>query len=67
VDHQRLRPPARRSFRLEHRAEKAILVVMRPPRPFIKGGLVLEPGRTLDLGAIIVDAPAPGPGPSPRP
>jgi hypothetical protein len=55
------------SFRLEHRAENSILVVMRPPRPFIKRGLVLEAGKTLQLGAITVDTPAPGPGPSPRP
>ncbi len=55
------------SFRLEHRAENCILVVMRPPRPFTKRGLVLEAGKTLELGAVTVDSPAPGPGPSPRP
>jgi hypothetical protein len=47
------------SFRLEHRAGKAILVVVRPSRPFIKGGLVLEAGKTLDLGTFTVDAPPP--------
>jgi len=55
------------SFRLEHRAEKAILVVMRPPRPFTKRDLVLEAGKTLDLGTITVDTPAPGPGSPPHP
>jgi hypothetical protein len=52
------------SFRLEHRAERAVLVVVRPPRPFTKRGLVLEAGKTLDLGTITVDTPAaPPPGP----
>jgi hypothetical protein len=51
------------SFRPVHRAEKAILIVMRPPRPFTRRGLVLEAGKTLDLGTITVEVPeAPGPG-----
>ena len=55
------------SFRLEHRAEKAILVVMRQPRPFTRRGLVLAAGTTLDLGAINLDAPPAPPGAPPRP
>jgi hypothetical protein len=57
------------SFRIEHAAERATLVVMRP-RPFTRRGLVLEAGKTLDLGTVTVDAPdtpAPGPGPGPGP
>lgn len=51
------------SFRLEHRAEKVILVVLRAPRPFTRRGLLLEAGKTLDLGTITVDTPeTPGPG-----
>jgi hypothetical protein len=50
------------SFRLEHRAEKCILIVMRPPRPFTRRGLVLEAGKTLDLGTVTVDTPAAGSG-----
>ena len=53
------------SFRLEQAAGKAILVVMRPSRPFTKRGLVLEAGKTLDLGAITVDAPTGGSGAPP--
>ena len=49
------------SFRLEHRAGPAILVVMRPPRPFVKRGLALEAGKILDLKSVVVDAPG-GPG-----
>lgn len=55
------------TFRLEHRAEPAILIVMRPPRPFTRRGLALTAGKTLDLGTINVDAQAAGPGSSPRP
>ena len=32
------------------RAEKAILIATRSPRPFTRRGLVLETGKTLDLG-----------------
>jgi hypothetical protein len=52
-------PPTTRpdgTFRIEHRAEPAILIVMRPPRPFTRRGLALEAGKTLDLGTLNVDA-----------
>jgi len=55
------------SFRLEHRAERCILIVMRPPRPFTMRGLQLEAGKTLDLKTITVDSPAAGSGSPPRP
>lgn len=57
------------SFRLEHRAETCALLVMRPPQPFSKRGLVLTAGQTLDLGTITVDAQPPhgGSGSPPRP
>jgi hypothetical protein len=45
-------------FRIERQAERCALFVMRPPRPFTRPGLVLEAGKTLDLGTITVDAPA---------
>jgi hypothetical protein len=51
------------SFRIEHRAERVVLIVMRPPRPFSKRGLVLEAGKTLDLGTVTVDTPAAPPAP----
>ena len=54
------------SFRLEHRAERCILIVMRPPRPFTMRGLQLEAGKTLDLKTITVDSPAAGSGSPPR-
>jgi hypothetical protein len=51
-------------FRLEHRAGTSALIVLRS-RPFIRRGLVLEAGKTLDLGTIAVDTPA-EPRPTPR-
>jgi protocatechuate 3,4-dioxygenase beta subunit len=55
------------SFRLEHRAERCALLVMRPPRPFTRRGLALEAGKTLDLGTITLPAPGPDTGaPTPR-
>jgi len=54
-------------FRLEHRAEPCMLIVLRPPRPFTRGGLKLEAGKTLDLKTITVDSPAAGSGSPPRP
>lgn len=39
-------------FRIEHKAGKGMLVVLVPPRPVMRPGLVLEPGKTLDVGAI---------------
>lgn len=50
------------SFRLEAKAGKSVLLVMTPPRPFTKRGLELVAGKTLDLGAVTVDA---GPPPAP--
>jgi hypothetical protein len=50
------------SFRLEGKAGKTILLAMTPPRPFMKRGLELVAGKTLDLGIVAVDA---GPPPSP--
>ena len=55
------------SFRLEHRAETCILIVMHPPRPFTMRGLRLEAGKTLDLKTITVDSPAAGSGSPPHP
>jgi protocatechuate 3,4-dioxygenase beta subunit len=54
------------SFRLEHRAERCAVLVMRPPRPFTRRGLALEAGKTLDLGTITLDAPGPGSAPQER-
>jgi protocatechuate 3,4-dioxygenase beta subunit len=54
------------SFRLEHRAEPCVLLVMRPPSPFTRRGLALVAGQTLDLGTITVDAPPAGPGAPPH-
>jgi protocatechuate 3,4-dioxygenase beta subunit len=53
------------SFRIEHRAEPCALMVMRPPRPFSRRGIVLTAGQTLDLGAVVVDSPDAPPGPGP--
>jgi hypothetical protein len=54
-------------FRIEHGAGSSVLVVIRSPQPFTKRGLVLEAGKTLDLGTIKIDAQNTGPGSSPRP
>lgn len=43
------------TFRIEAKAGPSILMVMVPPRPISKRGLNLEPGKTLDVGAITVD------------
>jgi Carboxypeptidase regulatory-like domain len=45
-------------FRIEHEAGKGALVVMTPPSPIVKRGLVLEAGKTHDVGQIKVGAPA---------
>lgn len=55
------------AFRIEHKAGKGALVVMTPPSPIVKRGLVLEAGKTHDVGEIEVGAPSPGPGSSPSP
>jgi hypothetical protein len=41
-------------FRLERKAGKVYLLALTPPRPFSKGGLSLEAGKTLDLGVVEV-------------
>jgi hypothetical protein len=48
-------------FRVEHKAGKSVLVVMTPPQPVMKRGLALEAGKTLDVGAITVNAAPPSP------
>jgi hypothetical protein len=55
------------SFRLEHRAGPCALLVMRPPSPFVRRGIALVAGQTLDLGTITVDAPPASPGGPPGP
>lgn len=40
------------SFRVEAPAGKSVLVVMTPPKPITKRGLMLEAGKTLDVGTI---------------
>jgi protocatechuate 3,4-dioxygenase beta subunit len=50
------------SFRLEQRAGRFALVVLRSP-PFIKRGLALSAGKTFDLGTVALDAPGPDAGP----
>ena len=48
------------TFRLEAKAGPSALLVLTPPRPFSKHGLMLEAGKTLDVGAVTVDTGAPG-------
>lgn len=48
-------------FRVEHKAGKAMLVVMTPPSPVTKPGLALEAGKTLDVGPVRIEAGAPPP------
>ena len=55
------------SFRIEHRAERAAVLVMRSPQPFSKRGLALEAGKTLDVGTIVLPPPGPGAGPPAKP
>jgi hypothetical protein len=52
-------------FRIEHEAGPSALIVLLP-QPITKRGLVLESGRTLDVGEIRVESPAGPPG-GPRP
>jgi hypothetical protein len=47
------------SFRVEAKAGPSALLVLVPPRPVSKRGLVLEAGKTLDAGAITVEPPSP--------
>ena len=49
------------SFRLESKAGKMTLIVLSPPSPTTKPGLVLEGGKTLDVGSVTVAAKPPAP------
>jgi protocatechuate 3,4-dioxygenase beta subunit len=49
------------SFKLETKAGPSVLVVLIQPRPFTKRGLVLEAGKTLDLGSVRVESGSPTP------
>jgi hypothetical protein len=44
------------SFKLESKAGTSVLVVLIQPRPFTKRGLVLEAGKTLDVGTVRVES-----------
>jgi protocatechuate 3,4-dioxygenase beta subunit len=52
-------------FRVEAKAGKSALLVLTPPRPTTKAGLVLEAGKTFDAGTITVEVKPP-PAPTPR-
>ncbi len=43
-------------FRIEGKAGPMAIVVLGPPRPTVKRGLKLEPGKTLDVGQIVMGA-----------
>lgn len=47
------------TFRIEAKAGPSAVLVLVPPHPVSKRGLMLEPGKTLDAGAITVESPAP--------
>jgi protocatechuate 3,4-dioxygenase beta subunit len=47
------------TFRIEAKAGKSGLIVMTPGPPTSRMGLVLEAGKTLDVGTITVGAPPP--------
>jgi len=49
------------SFRLEAKAGRMTLIVLTPPSPTTKPGLVLEGGKTLDVGSVTVAAKPPAP------
>jgi protocatechuate 3,4-dioxygenase beta subunit len=53
-------------FRIEHKAGRATLVVMTPPQPILRRGLVLEAGKTLDVGTIELVTGGGPPGPPPQ-
>jgi hypothetical protein len=50
------------TFRIDAKAGPSALVVMVQPRPVIKRGLALDPGKTVDAGTITVDPDAAGGG-----
>lgn len=45
------------AFRVEAKAGKVVLIVMTPPKPTTKRGIVLEAGKTFDAGTIKVGGP----------
>ncbi len=47
------------TFKIEGKAGPSIVVAMTPPTPTTKKGLVLEPGKTVDIGALTVTPPSP--------
>lgn len=47
------------TFRVETKAGPSALLVLVPPRPVSKRGLVLEAGKTFDAGAITVEVQSP--------
>lgn len=47
------------TFRIEAKAGKSGLIVMTPPAPTTRMGLVLEAGKTLDVGTVTVAGPSP--------
>jgi hypothetical protein len=49
-------------FRVEHKAGPSALVILAQPRPITKAGLMLEAGKTLDVGTIEVAGKGAGPG-----
>ena len=51
------------TFRLETKAGKVTLLLLTPPRPTMKRGIVLDAGKTFDAGAITIGQPAPPPKP----
>ena len=54
------------AFRLEAKAGDMVLVALTPPAPFTRRGLVLEAGKTLDLGVVRVEPREPQKPPAPR-
>lgn len=51
------------TFRLESKAGRKVLVALSPAAPTTKRGLVLEAGKTLDIGSLVVGPPPSGPTP----
>ncbi|MGE3456117.1 MAG: carboxypeptidase regulatory-like domain-containing protein [Kofleriaceae bacterium] len=47
------------AFRIEAEAGKRMVIALTRPRPTTKGGLTLEPGKTIDIGELKVEARAP--------
>jgi hypothetical protein len=47
------------TFRLEAKAGRSAVIILVPPRPASKKGLLLEAGKTFDAGTITVDVSGP--------